>query len=175
MLDKPIKDVSLSDIIVGLFDTARRFKLEVQPQLILMQKTLLYTEGLGREFNPELDLWKTSKPILEKWMKQQKGPKVIAKKILNNLDDYLEILPEIPSFFRRISNHYSGNSSDLTKNYEQLKLIEEKLTASKKTNYFYFSIITIMGILLLPFGFLGIYKTEILISAIVLLYISKPK
>ncbi len=175
MLDKPIKDVSLSDIIVGLFDTARRFKLEVQPQLILMQKTLLYTEGLGREFNPELDLWKTSKPILEKWMKQQKGPKVIAKKILDNLDDYLEILPEIPSFFRRISNHYSGNSSDLTKNYEQLKLIEEKLTASKKTNYFYFSIITIMGILLLPFGFLGIYKTEILISAIVLLYISKPK
>ena len=175
MLDKPIKDVSLSDIIVGLFDTARRFKLEVQPQLILMQKTLLYTEGLGREFNPELDLWKTSKPILEKWMKQQKGPKVIAKKILDNLDDYLEILPEIPSFFRRISNHYSGNSSDLTKNYEQLKLIEEKLSASKKTNYFYFSIITIMGILLLPFGFLGIYKTEILISAIVLLYISKPK
>jgi ubiquinone biosynthesis protein len=80
MLDKPIKDISLSDIIVSLFDTARRFKLEVQPQLILMQKTLLYTEGLGREFNPELDLWKTSRPILEKWMKEQKGPKVIAKK-----------------------------------------------------------------------------------------------
>ncbi len=175
MLDKPIKDVSLSDIIVGLFDTARRFKLEVQPQLILMQKTLLYTEGLGREFNPELDLWKTSKPILEKWMKEQKGPKVIAKKILDNWDGYLEILPEIPSFFRKISNHYSGNSSDLTKNYEQLKLIEEKLSANKKTNHFYFSIITIMGILLLPFGFLDIYKTEILISTIVLLYISKPK
>ena len=73
MLDKPIKDISLSDIIVSLFDTARRFKLEVQPQLILMQKTLLYTEGLGREFNPELDLWKTSRPILEKWMKEQKN------------------------------------------------------------------------------------------------------
>ena len=99
MLDKPIKDVSLSDIIVGLFDTARRFKLEVQPQLILMQKTLLYTEGLGREFNPELDLWKTSKPILETWMREQKGPKVVAKKIFNNIDSYLEILPEIPSFF----------------------------------------------------------------------------
>ena len=92
MLDKPIKDVSLSDIIVNLFDTARRFKLEVQPQLILMQKTLLYTEGLGREFNPELDLWKTSRPILEKWMKEQKGPKVIAKKVFNNLDSYMEIL-----------------------------------------------------------------------------------
>ena len=175
MLDKPIKDVSLSDIIVGLFDTARRFKLEVQPQLILMQKTLLYTEGLGREFNPELDLWKTSKPILEKWMKQQKGPKVIAKKILNNFDDYLEILPEIPSFFRRISNHYSGNSSDLTKNIEQLKLIEEKLSSNKKINHFYFSIIIHIGVMLLPFGFIDGYRYEILISLAVLLYITKPK
>ena len=54
-----------------------------------MQKTLLYTEGLGREFNPELDLWKTSKPILEKWMKDQKGPRGIAKKLFTNFDDYL--------------------------------------------------------------------------------------
>ncbi len=175
MLDKPIKDVSLSDIIVGLFDTARRFKLEVQPQLILMQKTLLYTEGLGREFNPELDLWKTSKPILEKWMKEQKGPRVIAKKMINNFDDYLEILPEIPSFFRRISNHYSGNSSDLTKNYEQLKVIEEKIKSSKKTNHYYFSIIILLGTFISPLGIHEIYKTEILIFVLLLMYFTKPK
>ena len=74
---------------------------------LISKKTLLYTEGLGREFNPELDLWKTSRPILERWMKEQKGPKVIAKKVFNNLDSYMEILPEIPSFFRRISNQAS--------------------------------------------------------------------
>ena len=175
MLDKPIKDVSLSDIIVGLFDTARRFKLEVQPQLILMQKTLLYTEGLGREFNPELDLWKTSKPILEKWMKEQKGPKVIVKKIMNNFDDYLEILPELPSFFRRISNHYSGNSSDLTKNYEQLKVIEEKINTSKKTNHFYFSIIVLLGTFISPLGIYEIYKVEIMALLLLLMYFTKPK
>lgn len=175
MLDKPIKDVSLSDIIVGLFDTARRFKLEVQPQLILMQKTLLYTEGLGREFNPELDLWKTSKPILEQWMKEQKGPKVIAKKIMNNLDDYLEIIPEIPSFFRRISNHYSGNSSDLTKNFDQLRVIEKKLNSNKIRNHYYFSIILLVIIFVAPLGFLDIYKGEVLLLLASLMYISKPK
>ena len=175
MLDKPIKDVSLSDIIINLFDTARRFKLEVQPQLILMQKTLLYTEGLGREFNPELDLWKTSRPILEKWMKEQKGPKVIAKKVFNNLDSYMEILPEIPSFFRRISNHYSGNSSDLTKNYDQLKIIEQKLQANKIRNHYYFSIILLVGIFIAPLGALDIYKNEVLILLVSLMYFTKPK
>ena len=174
MLDKPIKDVSLSDIIVGLFDTARRFKLEVQPQLILMQKTLLYTEGLGREFNPELDLWKTSKPILETWMKEQKGPKVVAKKIFNNIDSYLEILPEIPSFFRRISNHYSGNSSDLTKNYEQLKIIEEKINSNKKRNHIYFSLLVIIIILIDPTSLLGTYKIEALVSVAAIMYLSRP-
>ena len=175
MLDKPIKDISLSDIIVSLFDTARRFKLEVQPQLILMQKTLLYTEGLGREFNPELDLWKTSRPILEKWMKEQKGPKVIAKKIFNNLDDYMEILPEIPSFFRRISNHYSGNSSDLTKNFEQLKIIEKRLHSNKIRNHYYFSIILLVITFIAPLGALNIYKSEVLILLASLMYMSKPK
>ena len=175
MLDKPIKDVSLSDIIVGLFDTARRFKLEVQPQLILMQKTLLYTEGLGREFNPELDLWKTSKPILEKWMKEQKGASVVFKKIINNFDGYLEIIPEIPSFFRRISNHYSGNSSDLTKNFEQLKKIETKLNSNKIRNHYYFSIIIILIALIAPLDFLNIYRVEVLISIVLLMYLSKPK
>ena len=175
MLDKPIKDVSLSDIIVGLFDTARRFKLEVQPQLILMQKTLLYTEGLGREFNPELDLWKTSKPILEKWMKEQKGPRVIAKKILTNFDDYLEILPEVPSFFRRISNHYSGNSSDLTKNFEQLRIIEEKLSANRRINHFYFSLVILLGTLLIPFEYFSSFKGELLLIIAALLYLTRPK
>ena len=175
MLDKPIKDVSLSDIIVGLFDTARRFKLEVQPQLILMQKTLLYTEGLGREFNPELDLWKTSKPILEKWMKEQKGPRVIAKKIFTNFDDYLEILPEVPSFFRRISNHYSGNSSDLTKNFEQLRIIEEKLSSNRRINHFYFSLVILLGTLLIPFEYFSSFKGELLLIVAVLLYLTRPK
>jgi len=135
MLDKSIKDVSLSDIILGLFDTARKFKLEVQPQLILMQKALLYTEGLGREFYPELDLWKTSKPILEKWMKKQKGLPVVIKNIKDNYSDFLELLPEIPSSFRKIINLLNNDQLNLDKNLRKLDRIEKSIYKNTTRNY----------------------------------------
>ena len=135
MLDKSIKDVSLSDIILGLFDTARKFKLEVQPQLILMQKALLYTEGLGREFHPELDLWKTSKPILEKWMKKQKGLSSVVKNLKNNYSDMVDLLPELPSVLRKIINLLNNDQLNLDRNIEKLNQIENSIFKSTKRNY----------------------------------------
>ena len=72
---RPLKDISFGNLLLRLFQTARRFHMEVQPQLLLLQKTLLNVEGLGRELYPELDLWKTAKPFLERWMAEQIGPK----------------------------------------------------------------------------------------------------
>ena len=135
MLDKSIKDVSLSDIILGLFDTARKFKLEVQPQLILMQKALLYTEGLGREFHPELDLWKTSKPILEKWMKKQKGLSSVLKNLKNNYSDMADILPELPSALRKFINLLNNDQLNLDRNLEKLNKIENSIFKSTRRNY----------------------------------------
>ena len=135
MLDKSIKDVSLSDIILGLFDTARKFKLEVQPQLILMQKALLYTEGLGREFHPELDLWKTSKPILEKWMKKQKGLSSVLKNLKNNYSDMADILPEVPSALRKFINLLNNDQLNLDRNLEKLNKIENSIFKSTRRNY----------------------------------------
>jgi|TARA_Y100000996_G_scaffold78115_1_gene52856 ubiquinone biosynthesis protein len=135
MLDKSIKDVSLSDIILGLFDTARKFKLEVQPQLILMQKALLYTEGLGREFHPELDLWKTSKPILEKWMKKQKGLSSVVKNLKNNYSDMVDLLPELPSALRKIINLLNNDQLNLDRNLEKLNQIEKSIFKSTRRNY----------------------------------------
>jgi len=135
MLDKSIKDVSLSDIILGLFDTARKFKLEVQPQLILMQKALLYTEGLGREFHPELDLWKTSKPILEKWMKKQKGLSSVVKNLKNNYSDMVDILPELPSALRKFINLLNNDQLNLDRNLEKLNKIENSIFKSTRRNY----------------------------------------
>ena len=135
MLDKSIKDVSLSDIILGLFDTTRKFKLEVQPQLILMQKALLYTEGLGREFHPELDLWKTSKPILEKWMKKQKGLSSVLKNLKNNYSDMADILPELPSALRKFINLLNNDQLNLDRNLEKLNKIENSIFKSTRRNY----------------------------------------
>ena len=135
MLDKSIKDVSLSDIILGLFDTARKFKLEVQPQLILMQKALLYTEGLGREFHPELDLWKTSKPILEKWMNKQKGLSAALKNLKNNYSDIVDLLPELPGAMRKVINLLNNDQLNLDRNLKKLEHIENSIFKSTRRNY----------------------------------------
>ena len=135
MLDKSIEDVSLSDVILGLFDTARKFKLEVQPQLILMQKALLYTEGLGREFHPKLDLWKTSKPILEKWMKKQKGIPSILKNLKNNSSEIIDLLPEIPGALRNMINLINNDQLNLDNNIKKLDMIEKSISKNTRRNY----------------------------------------
>ena len=82
---------------MNLFNTARRFHMQVQPQLVLLQKTLLYIEGLGRQLYPQLDLWKTAKPFLEDWVKQQVGPLAVWRQIKENLPFWAEKLPEMPT------------------------------------------------------------------------------
>lgn len=96
IFEKPLKDISFGQVLLGLFQTARRFNMEVQPQLVLLQKTLLNIEGLGRQLYPELDLWTTAKPFLENWMKQRVGPRGILKKAQEKLPDWLELVPELP-------------------------------------------------------------------------------
>ncbi len=96
IFEKPLAEISFGHVLVNLFNTARRFNMEVQPQLTLLQKTLLYIEGLGRQLYPQLDLWKTAKPFLEDWVKQQVGPKAVAGNIKDNLPFWGEKLPEIP-------------------------------------------------------------------------------
>jgi ubiquinone biosynthesis protein len=96
IFEKPLAEISFGHVLVNLFNTARRFNMEVQPQLTLLQKTLLYIEGLGRQLYPQLDLWQTAKPFLEDWVKQQVGVKTVASNIKANLPFWGEKLPEIP-------------------------------------------------------------------------------
>ncbi|MCV5838173.1 ubiquinone biosynthesis regulatory protein kinase UbiB, partial [Escherichia coli] len=77
-------------------NTARRFNMEVQPQLVLLQKTLLYVEGLGRQLYPQLDLWETAKPFLEEWMMNQVGPQALVNSIKDRAPFWAEKLPELP-------------------------------------------------------------------------------
>lgn len=96
IFQKPLEDISFGNVLMQLFNTARRFNMQVQPQLVLLQKTLLYVEGLGRNLYPQLDLWKTAKPFLENWMKEQVGPKAMFKQLKQNLPFWTEKLPEMP-------------------------------------------------------------------------------
>lgn len=92
---KPIKDISFGFFLLRLFQIARRFRYEVQPQLVLLQKTLLQVEGLGRQLDPELDLWKTAKPIMEDWMRQRLSPARLSQSLSRQLPLVVEALPRL--------------------------------------------------------------------------------
>jgi len=94
--DRPLKDISLGQVLLRLFQTSRRFNVEIQPQLVLLQKTLLNVEGLGRQLDPELDLWSTAQPFLERWMNQQVGWRGFIDRLKDEAPRYAHYLPELP-------------------------------------------------------------------------------
>ncbi|MGZ8247618.1 AarF/UbiB family protein, partial [Methylomagnum sp.] len=101
IFEKPLKEISYGHLLLRLFQVARRFDMEVQPQLVLLQKTLLNIEGLGRDLYPDLDLWQTAKPFLERWFKDEIGPRAVARKIQDQFPDWAEHWPEMPSLIHR--------------------------------------------------------------------------
>ena len=96
IFEKPLSEISFGHVLVNLFNTARRFNMAVQPQLVLLQKTLLYVEGVGRQLYPQLDLWKTAKPFLEDWMQQQVGYKAVINAVKEKAPFWAEKLPDLP-------------------------------------------------------------------------------
>ncbi|MBJ7223436.1 MULTISPECIES: ubiquinone biosynthesis regulatory protein kinase UbiB [unclassified Brenneria] len=99
IFEKPLAEISFGHVLLNLFNTARRFNMEVQPQLVLLQKTLLYIEGIGRQLYPQLDLWKTAKPFLENWLKEQVGLPAVIRALKEKAPFWAEKLPEIPELF----------------------------------------------------------------------------
>jgi ubiquinone biosynthesis protein len=98
--NKPLKEISFAQVLLRLFETARRFDMRVQPQLILLQKTLFNIEGLGRQLYPELDLWKTAQPVLREWMRRRTRPRTILKEVRTHLPDALMTLRQVPQILQ---------------------------------------------------------------------------
>lgn len=112
--DRPLKEFSLGLVLMRLFQTSRRFSVEIQPQLVLLQKTLLNIEGLGRQLDPDLDLWNTAKPFLEQWMIDQIGPKKLMEQLRMEAPLYAKLLPELPRLLADfLKNSQSGSSAAL--------------------------------------------------------------
>ena len=103
IFEKPLKDISFGQVLMRLFQTARRFNMEVQPQLVLLQKTLLNIEGLGRQLYPELDLWSTAQPFLERWMRERVSPKTL----IGNLQSQVEQIPHLANMTRDLLERLS--------------------------------------------------------------------
>ncbi|MBI5911182.1 MAG: ubiquinone biosynthesis regulatory protein kinase UbiB [Betaproteobacteria bacterium] len=101
VFDRPLKDISFGRVLLRLFQTSRRFNVEIQPQLVMLQKTLLNIEGLGRELDPELDLWTTAKPYLERWMSEQLGWRGLLRNLQNEAPRWVNMLPQLPRLAHR--------------------------------------------------------------------------
>jgi ubiquinone biosynthesis protein len=104
IFDRPLREVSFGKVLLRLFQTSRRFGVEIQPQLVLLQKTLLNIEGLGLQLDPELDLWKTAKPWLERWMSEQVGWRGFVKSLKEEAPRYATLLPQIPRLLHQQLN-----------------------------------------------------------------------
>lgn len=99
---RPLSELSFADMLVGLFSTARKFDMQVMPSLVLLEKTIINIEGLGRQLYPELDLWDTAAPFLEKWWKEQHAPRNLMKKFKEKAPDYLDDIAALPALTREL-------------------------------------------------------------------------
>ena len=109
--DRPLKEISLGQVLLRLFQTSRRFNVEIQPQLVLLQKTLLNIEGLGRQLDPDLDLWKTAKPYLEKWMLTQVGWEGLVANMKREAPHLAKMLPQWPRLITQALERAAHGSS----------------------------------------------------------------
>ncbi len=111
IFEKPLSEISFGAVLLQLFQTARRFEMEVQPQLVLLQKTLLNIEGLGRDLYPDLDLWATAKPFLEDWVKEKRGPKALLNKVIDQAPQIIDAMPYMPMLVHDYLKHNSQNNT----------------------------------------------------------------
>jgi ubiquinone biosynthesis protein len=121
--DRPLKEISLGMVLMRLFQTSRRFHVEIQPQLVLLQKTLLNIEGLGRELDPDLDLWSTAKPFLEKWMVEQVGPRKFWEQLKAEAPHYAKLLPALP---RLLHDYLRQRPDDLRREVRALLAVQQR-------------------------------------------------
>ena len=133
--EKPISEISFGHFLLRLFQTARRFNMEVQPQLVLLQKTLLNIEGLGRMLYPQLDLWSTAKPFMERWVSEQVGPKAFVRRLKDSMPQMSEDLPEVPLLAHRALRRAVDGDLEVQWKSQQLEQIRDEMWANMPQGY----------------------------------------
>lgn len=144
IFEKPLKDISFGQLLLRLFQTARRFDMYVQPQLVLLQKTLLNIEGLGRQLYPELDLWQTAKPYLEQWFHERMGPKAKITKLLKQFPEFAQQFPEIPQLVYKALDNAAHSQQQAELQQRELTLLREQIERSNSRSLWMMLISTVL-------------------------------
>ncbi|MFA7523333.1 MAG: ubiquinone biosynthesis regulatory protein kinase UbiB [Halothiobacillaceae bacterium] len=144
IFQKPLREISFGHFLLRLFQVARQFDMEVQPQLVLLQKTLLAIEGLGRELYPDLDLWQTAKPFIERWMRERVGPRAFLERLKSELPYLDQHLPELPRLSLQALGQVQRQTALLEQQQTELRSLRDEARRDRKQGQ-----LTLVGALLL--------------------------
>ena len=134
MFQRPLSEISFGQLLLRLFQTAREFNMEIQPQLLLLEKTLLHIEGLGRQLYPQLNLWDTAKPFLERWLSEQMGARALVKGLKKNLPYIAENLPDLPQLAFKALNKIANDELQIEWKSRQLESLEKEIRRANRRN-----------------------------------------
>ena len=163
IFEKPLAEISFGHVLVNLFATARKFDMTVQPQLVLLQKTLLYIEGLGRQLYPQLDLWDTAKPFLERWIKEQMGPQAVFSAVKQRAPFWAEKLPELPELLFDTLTKAGKQQIKMERLFVQAEQFSQRQSQSAKGRY----LLTVGGVIMVCAAIVYQPQTETLAVALV--------
>lgn len=134
MFQRPLAEISFGQLLLRLFQTAREFNMEIQPQLLLLEKTFLHIEGLGRQLYPQLDLWDTAKPFLERWLSEQMGVRAMVNGFKKNLPLIAENLPDLPHLVFKTLHKVANDELRIEWKSEELKLLKKEIRQANMRN-----------------------------------------
>jgi ubiquinone biosynthesis protein len=143
-----LKDISFGVVLLRLFEALRRFDGQIQPQLILLQKTLLNIEGLGRQLYPELDIWQTATPVLRAWMRERVSPRTLWKEFRRQLPDALEFVRSLPAMAKRITERYEDGSLRVPIDTTAIDELRRELAASNRRQHWLLALVAVSAVVM---------------------------
>ena len=172
IFNKPLKDISFGTILLRLFDISRRFDMRIQPQLILLQKTLLNIEGLGRDLHPELDIWQTAAPILREWMRDRLSPRAQLRQFRDHLPALVEVAQALPPLMKVAVQRLQDGTLHIGAQPEDIERLREEIRASerRRSKTAIASMLGLGGLLWLGLGLDPPWLTTVLIIASAVFY-----
>ncbi|MFQ5981753.1 MAG: ubiquinone biosynthesis regulatory protein kinase UbiB, partial [Woeseiaceae bacterium] len=176
IFNKPLSEISFAQVLIRLFRTAQRFNMEIQPQLILLQKTLLNIEGLGRELYPELDLWKTAHPVLRQWMDEQVGPRAVFDDLRENLPQLRDALRELPLAVKHLADQAAEGKLRVKMLTPEFKLLRNQLRQQDRQRFLLAvgATAAVAGTLILTFGSMPWLGWALFVAGILSLIAGRP-
>jgi len=176
IFNKPLSEISFAQMLMRLFRVAQRFDVEIQPQMILLHKTLFNIEGLGRQLYPQLDLWKTAHPVLKRWMDEQVGGRAVLKDLRENLPQFRDAMRELPGIIQQLGEQASEGRIKFDLQSPELRQIQKQLAIQQRQRFWLTAAATAVfsGTLVLTLGSIPLLAWSLLAAGAFAAYAARP-